>query len=1250
MRFFEDGPEIPDQLIEARDNGEVVFFCGAGISLPAGLPDFDRLARDLLDRLGAQESRQRYTDQASLDQVFTALVKEFGGSTVDREIASALATPRRPRLDHHRTALDLSRGPGGMPQIVTTNFDLLFERAERGVRTYVPPALPDLGLLQPIEGVVYLHGRLNTSTTQARAGYIISSADFGRAYLAEGWAARFVRELRERYTIVLLGYSANDPPMRYLLEGLNSREGTSYRFPLYAFAAADGGAAEEDWRDRGVTLIPYEPADPGHSGLWNSLEAWATAARQPDDWQSQLVALAQRKPTELKPFERGQVCHLIKSAEGARAFANAEPAPPGEWICVFDAFVRYGRPSKLSWDDEEEVDPLTSYGLDSDPPRPPASEDGTASALPGVDLIRWQRGDETWPDRQRLVGWHGEWTSQLPPRLYHLARWLSRVMAEPETVWWAAGNPQPHPGLITALRDAFNRTPPAPEIAKHFWGTYLEAAGGKPSQLRDTRSFEFREQVHTHGWTNATLRAFERISQPFFEISRPLGGGPVPPALPWAELNLYKVVQINVAVAPWDDSQLTVPAAVLPQVVETVRRSLQRMAQMLEESTSLYWRTPTLHPTGERGEDRMFGRKSGYFLWFASLFDRLLAENPAAAVREAAAWDASEPYFFAKLFLYAATRSGAIAPDQFVGALRAMPNDVFWAHDNRRELLFAVREQWPLLDAAQRRDIERRFARGRPWRDDNGHSDRRRRRLEVAVILRWLELQGFELTAKTARYLATVIAAEAEWDDSWARTADDSMGPRGGFIERVTATQGLEQLPAADIVTAAESLSSHNIRELRDFRPFDGLVASFPLKAISGLRAAARRGEYPSELWHSLMSNWPDGSTDRLLWFAAETLSRLPDEAFLAIRFSLPQWLQKQFNRLVTYDRNRAFRIFDRVVDRFMHAPPEDLGSSVGTTTIGGVIQDRSEVSISKAINAPGGELAECLFPLLKGRRGKRFPAYLRNRAFRLYQLPGAGGGHAAAVTARRLSWIEYWDAGWAQAMLPWFEVTHPLSEAMWHGAAHDPRFLTPAAETAIKSAYLAVLSGDAPWEMDRSDLESLFRRLPWLATTYGGPVVSLAEARSVLVRCSDRDRSAALASLAMSLSKPENWLTVVKPFIAGAWPRQLRYLSEATSRDFARIAEESGEHFPDAVETVLPLVRPVRHLDLFGYRLRNPTEDGNDHARKYPQSVLALLNALVGDDPATIPWQLKEILDVLLDAEPALRLSDAWRRLKSLT
>ena len=44
---------------------------------------------------------------------------------------------------------------------------------------------------------------------------ILSSAEFGRAYLAEGWAARFIRDAIAKYIIVFVGYSADDPPVQY---------------------------------------------------------------------------------------------------------------------------------------------------------------------------------------------------------------------------------------------------------------------------------------------------------------------------------------------------------------------------------------------------------------------------------------------------------------------------------------------------------------------------------------------------------------------------------------------------------------------------------------------------------------------------------------------------------------------------------------------------------------------------------------------------------------------------------------------------------------------------------------------------------------------------------------------------------------------------------------------------------------------------------------------------------------------------
>src|SRR5690606_503335 len=47
MQFVRHGPDIPERLLPAHEDGRVVFFCGAGISYPAGLPGFGELVERL---------------------------------------------------------------------------------------------------------------------------------------------------------------------------------------------------------------------------------------------------------------------------------------------------------------------------------------------------------------------------------------------------------------------------------------------------------------------------------------------------------------------------------------------------------------------------------------------------------------------------------------------------------------------------------------------------------------------------------------------------------------------------------------------------------------------------------------------------------------------------------------------------------------------------------------------------------------------------------------------------------------------------------------------------------------------------------------------------------------------------------------------------------------------------------------------------------------------------------------------------
>ena len=56
MQFVENGPDIPERLLQEHEDGRVIFFCGAGISYPASLPGFGGLVDKIYEELGTTRS------------------------------------------------------------------------------------------------------------------------------------------------------------------------------------------------------------------------------------------------------------------------------------------------------------------------------------------------------------------------------------------------------------------------------------------------------------------------------------------------------------------------------------------------------------------------------------------------------------------------------------------------------------------------------------------------------------------------------------------------------------------------------------------------------------------------------------------------------------------------------------------------------------------------------------------------------------------------------------------------------------------------------------------------------------------------------------------------------------------------------------------------------------------------------------------------------------------------------------------
>ncbi len=198
-------------------------------------------------------------------------------------------------------------------------------------------------------------------------GFILSSSDFGRAYLSDGWAASFFREIIGRYVVVFVGYTADDPPVAYLLEALNKSAGKLEN--MYAFQSGNAEDATSRWFHKGVTPIPYDACD-GHRALWHTLDAWAHKARDLDQWYSHVIDKAKGGPEGLLPHERGQVVHIVSTVEGLGKFTEGDDPPPAEWLCVFDPYIRYAKPGYIRnfQDQRAFVDPFESYCIDSDSP------------------------------------------------------------------------------------------------------------------------------------------------------------------------------------------------------------------------------------------------------------------------------------------------------------------------------------------------------------------------------------------------------------------------------------------------------------------------------------------------------------------------------------------------------------------------------------------------------------------------------------------------------------------------------------------------------------------------------------------------------------------------------------------------------------------------------------------------------------------------------------------------------------------
>lgn len=300
LRFSNEGPAFPEQLVDALLTGNVVFLCGAGISAPQ-LPLFSGLVEECVGRLGLEKNASETESFKSCR--FEEVLGSLSRRTVDpgdvtREVVNILRERSEDAdLAHHHTILRLSRSLDNRPTVITTNFDTMLEKAlwdvegiERAqVLSFAGQDLPAPGSTE-FGGIIHLHGRIaDDGIGLKQTPLVVTSADYGDAYMRSGWASRFLFDLCRCKTIVLVGYSAGDAPVRYFL---NVLEADRQRFPdVLPVYALDGVKARElpdaRWSTLAVEPIAYEfttdaaNGSEDHNALWRDLDQLAELVVRP---------------------------------------------------------------------------------------------------------------------------------------------------------------------------------------------------------------------------------------------------------------------------------------------------------------------------------------------------------------------------------------------------------------------------------------------------------------------------------------------------------------------------------------------------------------------------------------------------------------------------------------------------------------------------------------------------------------------------------------------------------------------------------------------------------------------------------------------------------------------------------------------------------------------------------------------------------------------------------------------------------
>ena len=1254
MQFVKGGPDIPERLLEAHEDGQVAFFCGAGISYPAKLPGFEGLVRGLYGELRDPPSavQEAALKENRYDTAVALLEGDVRGGrhTVRKEVAKIL-TPdldARGATTTHEALLRLSRDPEGRTRLITTNFDRVFEEMIKTNRWHVKrfeaPRLPIPKTRW--NGLVYLHGLPDADPNQDNLeSLVLSSGDFGLAYLNERWAARFVSDLFRNFTVCFVGYSLDDPVLRYMMDALAADKMRGESSPeMFAFGCYSKGKEDEtaeEWKAKNVTPVLYR-AHWHHAYLHRTLRVWADTHRVGVLGKEQIVTRSARSRPKTSTKEDDFVGRLVwalsdKSGRPAKRFAEMNPVPSLEWLEPLSEnrfeqadLVRFGVPPK------REPDNRMRFSLTR---RPTPYDRAAWIALvdPGGQINSWDK-----------------------PVAY-LAQWLFRHLGDPELLLWiirqgGAVHEALRQGIaerleqlraleeageaekLRQIRENAPKAIPDPHM-RTVWGLFVSRRVGVGTA--DRNLYGWSSRFKRNGLT-ATLRLELREKlTPQVRLRKPL------PRLFQADRrgepdNIHDVVNVDIVLAASDVHRRLGKLRDNERWREALPELLSEFSMLLRDTLDL------MRDVGMAGDKDDLGH-----VWQPSISEhaqnRKLRDwtalidvtrdawiatanrSPKEAQSAVDAWRQIAYPVFRRLVFFAATHTEIIPPEAGVTVLLDDERWWLWLPTTKRETVRLLVRLAPELDGDMLRTLEDAILEGPPraMYVDELEPERWTQICKSSIGLRLAKMEqaGAELSEAGKAFLREMRAEFPRWTlaederDEFPHWSESGWGPR----EVITTPRRRKAL--------LEWLRTHPERDGWKGDDWEQRCRENYRTAAWALRKLAREGEWPPGRWQEALYAWTDEKLVAPSWrHMASVLRDAPDANLKTLTDGVSWWL-RGLARSFKCQEDVFFALCRRTLT--LDEEPEE-------------VNDAEEV-VQRAIGEPVGRITEALIHWWQRRDlhdGQGLPEEVKSTFTQLCdaQVDKFRGGRALlggeAVALFRV------DPVWTtEHLLPFFDWTRSEIEARgaWEGFLWSGRRYAPLMDV-LKGAFL---NSAEHYET----LGSQGRPFVWMLTFAAlepRDVFSTVELRNATRALPQEGLDEAAETVAGSLEsaadrRTEHWKESVAPYLRNIWPKTKNKGSKSIAEHFAHVCIAAAGAFREALGLVEAWLQPLDYTDMI---LEGPVEA--KICDPFPDEALTFLNAISDDQTDWTPEKLQGCLIAIRTKAPELEDDPRFMRLRA--